>query len=44
MIADGQPFVTTKWWISALPGLAVIYTGIGLSLVGVGLAEAWRVK
>jgi peptide/nickel transport system permease protein len=44
MIADGQPFVTTKWWISALPGLAVIYTGIALSLVGDGLADAWRVK
>ena len=44
MIADGQPFVTTKWWISALPGLAVIYTGIGLSLIGDGLADAWRVK
>ncbi|MBX3032195.1 MAG: ABC transporter permease [Chloroflexi bacterium] len=44
MIADGQPFVTTKWWISALPGFAVIYTGIALSLLGDGLADAWRVK
>lgn len=44
MISDGQSFVTTKWWISALPGLAVIYTGISLSLVGDGLGDAWRVK
>ena len=44
MINDGQSFVTTKWWISALPGLAVIYTGISLSLLGDGLGDAWRVK
>lgn len=44
MIADGQPFVTTKWWISALPGIGVIYTGIALSLVGDGLADLWRVR
>lgn len=44
MISDGQTFVTTKWWISTIPGLAVIYTGISLSLVGDGLGDAWRVK
>lgn len=44
MIADGQAFITTKWWISALPGLGVIYSGIALSLIGDGLADAWRVK
>lgn len=44
MINDGQAFVTTKWWISTIPGLAVIYTGITLSLVGDGLGDAWRVK
>lgn len=43
MISDGQAFITTKWWISALPGLGVIYTGIALSLIGDGLADAWRV-
>jgi peptide/nickel transport system permease protein len=44
MIQDGQNFVTTKWWISTMPGLAVIYTGISLSLVGDGLGDAWRVR
>ncbi len=44
MISDGQPFVTTKWWISTLPGLGVVYTGIALSLVGDGLADVWRVR
>lgn len=42
MIADGQSFITTAWWLSAMPGLAVVYTGIALSLVGDGLADFWR--
>jgi len=44
MISDGQPFITTRWWISTLPGLGVVYTGIALSLVGDGLADVWRVR
>lgn len=44
MISDGQPFITTAWWLSAVPGFAVIYTGIALSLVGDGLADIWRKK
>lgn len=44
MISDGQPFLTTKWWISTSPGLGVVYTGIALSLVGDGLADLWRVR
>jgi peptide/nickel transport system permease protein len=42
MISEGQPFISTKWWLAALPGCAVIYTGIALSLVGDGLADLWR--
>lgn len=42
MISEGQNFVTTAWWLSVLPGLMVIYTGISLSLVGDGLADFWR--
>ncbi|WP_405112839.1 ABC transporter permease [Paenibacillus sp. FSL K6-1217] len=44
MIADGQPFITTAWWLSAVPGFAVVYTGIALSLLGDGLADIWRKK
>ncbi len=43
MIADGQAFVTSHWWLSALPGLAVVVTGIALSLLGDGLGDAMRV-
>ncbi|MFM1655001.1 ABC transporter permease [Brevibacillus sp. B_LB10_24] len=44
MISDGQPFITTAWWLSAVPGFAVVYVGIALSLVGDGLADIWRKK
>lgn len=44
MISDGQAFIYTKWWLSAIPGFAVVYTGIALSLVGDGLADLWRKK
>jgi peptide/nickel transport system permease protein len=42
MISEGQPFITTAWWISALPGLAIVITGISLSLIGDGLADFLR--
>ncbi len=42
MILDGRSFIATRWWISAIPGIAVVYTGIGLSLLGDGIADVWR--
>lgn len=44
MIAEGQAFVTSKWWVPVIPGLAVVTTGVALSLVGDGLSDVWRVK
>ena len=44
MISDGQAFVATQWWLSVIPGAAVVYTGIGLSLLGDGIADVWRVE
>ncbi|MFT8391686.1 MAG: ABC transporter permease [Sporolactobacillus sp.] len=44
MIADGQNFIYSQWWLSTLPGAAVVYTGITLSLIGDGLADFWRRK
>lgn len=42
MITEGQPFMTSAWWMSALPGVAIVITGIALSLVGDGLADVLR--
>jgi peptide/nickel transport system permease protein len=43
MIAAGQQFLTTNWEIATIPGLAVVLTGLGLALLGDGLADALRV-
>ena len=42
MIADGQSFLTTNWQLSTVPGIAVVITGLGLSLLGDGLADLLR--
>jgi len=42
MIAEGQTFITVKWQLSTIPGVAVVITGLGLSLIGDGLADLLR--
>jgi peptide/nickel transport system permease protein len=46
MVADGQVYLLTAWWISTLPGFAIVLTGVGFSLLGDGLADrlgrGWR--
>ena len=42
MIAEGRTFLATAWWLSALPGLAILITGVAFSLVGDGLADVLR--
>jgi peptide/nickel transport system permease protein len=42
MIADGQAFITTKWELSTIPGIVVVITALGLSLIGDGLADLLR--
>jgi peptide/nickel transport system permease protein len=42
MIFDGQTFITTQWELATIPGIAVVLTGLGLSLLGDGLADLLR--
>jgi peptide/nickel transport system permease protein len=42
LIADGKNFMTTAWWISVFPGVAIVVTGLGFSLLGDGLADLLR--
>jgi peptide/nickel transport system permease protein len=39
MIADGESLITTQWQIATFPGVAIVLTGLGLSLLGDGLAD-----
>ena len=42
MIADGQNYILSSWWLSTLPGVAIILVGVGFSLIGDGLADILR--
>ena len=42
MINEGQNFLTTHWQLTTIPGLAVVIVGLGLSLIGDGLADLLR--
>ena len=42
MITDGQNFLQSDQWMAIMPGLAVVFTGISLSLLGDGLADILR--
>jgi peptide/nickel transport system permease protein len=39
MIAAGRQFMLQAWWITALPGFALLVLGVALSLIGDGLAD-----
>jgi peptide/nickel transport system permease protein len=42
MISAGQDFLTTHWQLTTIPGIAVVLTGLALSLFGDGLADLLR--
>lgn len=42
MIADGQQYLTTQWELATIPGIAVVITALGLSLLADGLADLLR--
>jgi peptide/nickel transport system permease protein len=39
MIQDGQQFLLSKWYLSTIPGLAVVLTGIALALIADGIVD-----
>jgi peptide/nickel transport system permease protein len=39
MIAEAQPYINSEWWLAVIPGVAIIITGLGLSLIADGLAQ-----
>jgi peptide/nickel transport system permease protein len=42
IIADGKNFMSTAWWISGFPGVAIVLAGVGFSLLGDGVADLFR--
>lgn len=39
MIADGRAFITTAWWVSVVPGLALLVTVLSVNFLGDGLRD-----
>jgi peptide/nickel transport system permease protein len=42
MVQEGQEYLTTQWWLVALPGAAIAFTGVGAALLGEGLNDLLR--
>jgi peptide/nickel transport system permease protein len=42
MIADGQTYLTTNWQLSTIPGIAIVITALGFSLLADGVADLLR--
>jgi peptide/nickel transport system permease protein len=44
MIAEGQNFISTAWWITTFPGLAIVAMAFGFSLLADGLAARFGLR
>lgn len=44
IVAEGQPQLFTQWWLSCLPGLVIVWAGIGFCVLGDGLADRFGVE
>lgn len=44
MIAEGQSFITTAWWITTFPGLAIVVLAMGFSFLADGLGDRWGAR
>jgi peptide/nickel transport system permease protein len=40
MLADGRAFLDTAWWLAIFPGLAIMFTVLGVNLLGDWLRDA----
>lgn len=44
MISEGRQFLSSGWWVAAMPGFACMYAGLAFILIGDGIADLLRVK
>jgi peptide/nickel transport system permease protein len=44
MIAEGQTFIASAWWIAFFPGLAIVSLAIGFSMLADGFAEHFGLR
>ena len=39
MVADGRDYLMTSWWVSTLPGMAILILVLSINLFGEGLRD-----
>lgn len=44
IVAEGQQYLFTEWWLSTLPGLVIVFVGVGFSLMADGLADRLGIR
>lgn len=44
MLNDGQMYMAVAWWVSTLPGLAIVFTVLGVNFLGDGLRQSLGVE
>jgi peptide/nickel transport system permease protein len=41
MLAEGRDYLSNAWWVSTMPGLAIMLTVLGINLLGDGLRDVF---
>lgn len=44
IISDGKTYLSQAWWITLFPGLFIMISGLGFSLIGDGLSDRLRAR
>jgi peptide/nickel transport system permease protein len=44
IVASGQPYLLTAWWIATLPGLVLVVIGVAVSMVGDAVGDRWGIS
>ena len=44
IVASGQPYLLTAWWIATLPGLVLVVIGVAVSMVGDAIGDRWGIS
>jgi peptide/nickel transport system permease protein len=44
MIAEGQSFIASGWWMALFPGIAIVTLAIGFSMLADGFAEYFGIR
>jgi peptide/nickel transport system permease protein len=44
IVASGQPYLLSAWWIATLPGLVLVLIGVAVSMVGDAVGDRWGIS